>query len=186
MKRWLRIRRSVTAQVEPSQAVVRSVQFHPNGQMLLTAGLDKSLRLFQIDGGRNPKVQTVFLEDMPIHKAAFSADGSQVCSHCSSPRAFFASGPLAERGGGAGDRGGSEKALLRVRPGRGASAACGGHRGACGEVVRGVCGVARRRGATAARLLRQRGAHPAGVAQVTPGRGHTQDEWLRTLRRLLR
>jgi len=65
-------------QVEPSHAVVRSVQFHPNGQMLLTAGLDKSLRLFQIDGGRNPKVQTVFLEDLPIHKAAFSADGAQV------------------------------------------------------------------------------------------------------------
>jgi hypothetical protein len=49
-----------------------------NGQLLLTAGLDKSLRLFQIDGSRNPKVQTVFLEDMPIHTARFSGDGRQV------------------------------------------------------------------------------------------------------------
>mmetsp|Transcript_17016 Transcript_17016/g.28701 ORF Transcript_17016/g.28701 Transcript_17016/m.28701 type:complete len:535 (+) Transcript_17016:177-1781(+) len=65
-------------QMEPSKAVVRSVQFHLNGQLLLTAGLDKSLRLFQIDGSRNPKVQTVFLEDMPIHTARFSGDGRQV------------------------------------------------------------------------------------------------------------
>jgi WD40 repeat protein len=33
---------------EPSTAVVRSVEFHPNGQLLLTAGLDKRLRLFQV------------------------------------------------------------------------------------------------------------------------------------------
>jgi U3 small nucleolar RNA-associated protein 18 len=32
----------------PSNAVVQSVQFHPNGQLLLTAGLDKTLRLFQV------------------------------------------------------------------------------------------------------------------------------------------
>ena len=32
---------------EPSGAVVQSVEFHPNGQLLLTAGLDKRLRLFQ-------------------------------------------------------------------------------------------------------------------------------------------
>lgn len=33
---------------EPSGAVVQSVDFHPNGQLLLTAGLDKRLRLFQV------------------------------------------------------------------------------------------------------------------------------------------
>ena len=32
---------------EPTAGVVRSVQFHPSGQLLLTAGLDKRLRLFQ-------------------------------------------------------------------------------------------------------------------------------------------
>ena len=35
-------------QQEPSKAVVQSVEFHPNGQLLLTAGLDKRLRLFQV------------------------------------------------------------------------------------------------------------------------------------------
>ena len=33
---------------EPTGGVVRSLQFHPNGQLLLTAGLDKRLRLFQV------------------------------------------------------------------------------------------------------------------------------------------
>eukprot|EP00897_Mesotaenium_endlicherianum_P005820 jgi/Mesen1/5266/ME000263S04377 len=32
----------------------------------------------QVDGKRNPKVQSIFLEDMPIHRAAFSADGRHV------------------------------------------------------------------------------------------------------------
>ena len=31
---------------EPSKATVQSVEFHPAGQLLFTAGLDKSLRFF--------------------------------------------------------------------------------------------------------------------------------------------
>lgn len=63
---------------EPSNAVIQSVQFHRNAQILMTAGFDKRLRLFQIDGKRNPKLQSIFLEDFPIHKAAFVPDGSKV------------------------------------------------------------------------------------------------------------
>lgn len=33
---------------EPSKAVVQSVHFHPSGQLLLTAGFDQKLRLFQV------------------------------------------------------------------------------------------------------------------------------------------
>lgn len=36
----------------PSDAVVQSVQFHPNGQLMLTAGFDKRLRLFQVIASR--------------------------------------------------------------------------------------------------------------------------------------
>ena len=32
----------------PSRAAVQSVEFHPLGQLLMTAGLDKRLRLFQV------------------------------------------------------------------------------------------------------------------------------------------
>ncbi len=32
----------------------------------------------QVDGVRNPKVQSIFLDDMPIHQAAFASGGSHV------------------------------------------------------------------------------------------------------------
>ena len=32
---------------EPSKAVVQSIEFHPDGQVLMTAGMDKKLRFFQ-------------------------------------------------------------------------------------------------------------------------------------------
>lgn len=60
------------------QGVVRSVCFHPNAQLLLTAGLDKTLRFFNVDGKKNPKVQGLFLEDMPVYKAGFTGDGQKV------------------------------------------------------------------------------------------------------------
>ncbi|KAL3162415.1 U3 snoRNP protein [Trebouxia sp. C0010 RCD-2024] len=63
---------------EPSKSVVQSVEFHPAGQLLLTAGFDKRLRLFQVDGIENPKVQSVFFPDTPLHKAAFANDGAQI------------------------------------------------------------------------------------------------------------
>lgn len=64
--------------VEPSEAVIQSVEFHRNAQLLMTAGRDKKLRFFQIDGKRNPKVQSIMLQDFPVHKAAFVPDGSSV------------------------------------------------------------------------------------------------------------
>jgi len=30
------------------QAVIQNVSFHPNGQVLMTSGFDKTLRLFQV------------------------------------------------------------------------------------------------------------------------------------------
>lgn len=63
---------------DPSNAPINSVQFHQNAQLLLTAGLDRRLRFFQIDGKRNTKIQSIFLEDCPITKAAFLPNGSEV------------------------------------------------------------------------------------------------------------
>ncbi|OQR93305.1 U3 small nucleolar RNA-associated protein 18 [Thraustotheca clavata] len=61
----------------PSNSVVQSTQFHANGQLLLTAGLDKTLRLFQIDGKQNPKIESIYLKDLPISCAKFSNDGKR-------------------------------------------------------------------------------------------------------------
>ncbi|KAH0978321.1 hypothetical protein GBA52_028040 [Prunus armeniaca] len=63
---------------EPSKGPINSVQFHRNGQLLLTAGLDRRLRFFQIDGKRNTKIESIFLDDCPVRKASFLPDGSQV------------------------------------------------------------------------------------------------------------
>ncbi|CAM0944400.1 unnamed protein product [Alopecurus aequalis] len=72
---------------DPSSGPINSVQFHRNGQLMLVAGLDKHLRFFQIDGKRNPKIQSIFIEDCPVHKAAFLPDGSEVI--LSGRRKFF-------------------------------------------------------------------------------------------------
>ena len=60
---------------EPSNAVVRAVDFHPSGRLLLTGGMDKKLRVFQVDGAKNPRAFGVFFEDMPILGAAFARGG---------------------------------------------------------------------------------------------------------------
>lgn len=72
---------------DPSNGPINSVQFHRNAQLLLAGGLDRRLRFFQIDGKRNTKIQSIFLEDCPIRKASFLPDGSQVI--LSGRRKFF-------------------------------------------------------------------------------------------------
>lgn len=71
----------------PSNAVIQSVQFHPNGQLLLTAGLDKTLHLFQVDGTTNAKVENVYVKDLPVLDAKFTVGGSRVV--LSGPRSYF-------------------------------------------------------------------------------------------------
>ncbi|CAG8609221.1 11833_t:CDS:2, partial [Racocetra fulgida] len=61
-----------------SQSVIQSIAFHPNAQVAMTAGLDKTIRLFQIDGKINPKIQSVVLKDLPIYRAAFNPNGTEI------------------------------------------------------------------------------------------------------------
>ncbi|CAG8474312.1 12784_t:CDS:2 [Dentiscutata erythropus] len=61
-----------------SQSVIQSIAFHPNAQVAMTAGLDKTIRLFQVDGKINPKVQSVVLKDLPIYRAAFNPNGTEI------------------------------------------------------------------------------------------------------------
>ena len=84
----LEFSRLVDANIQdPSSGPINSVQFHRNGQLMLAAGLDKHLRFFQIDGKRNPKIQSIFIGDCPVHKASFLPDGSEVI--LSGRRKFF-------------------------------------------------------------------------------------------------
>ncbi|KGL78968.1 U3 small nucleolar RNA-associated protein 18, partial [Tinamus guttatus] len=66
-----------------------TVQFHPSAQVILTAGLDRCVSLFQVDGIKNPKIQSIYLESFPIHKACFSADGEQVIATGTHHKMFY-------------------------------------------------------------------------------------------------
>lgn len=72
---------------KPSQSVINSVEFHPAGQLFMAAGLDRRVSFFSVDGVKNPHVQTIFFEDMPIHQAQFINDGSKI--FCTGRRKFF-------------------------------------------------------------------------------------------------
>jgi U3 small nucleolar RNA-associated protein 18 len=71
----------------PSGAAIQSVQFHSNGQLLLTAGLDKTLHLFQIDGTNNARVENIFLKDLPIVTAKYTLGGTRVV--LAGPRSYY-------------------------------------------------------------------------------------------------
>ncbi|XP_051948599.1 U3 small nucleolar RNA-associated protein 18 homolog [Xyrauchen texanus] len=62
----------------PGDDRLTTVQFHPSAQIVMTAGLDHSISLFQVDGKSNPKIQSIHLENFPVHKASFSNDGEHV------------------------------------------------------------------------------------------------------------
>ncbi|KAM4890407.1 U3 small nucleolar RNA-associated protein 18 homolog isoform 2-T2 [Sylvia borin] len=66
-----------------------TVQFHPSAQVVMTAGHDRSVSLFQVDGVRNPKIQSIYLESFPIYKAHFSVDGEQVIATGTHHSLFF-------------------------------------------------------------------------------------------------
>jgi U3 small nucleolar RNA-associated protein 18 len=54
------------------------VEFHPSARVLLTAGLDQTLTLFQVDGKKNPKIQSIYMEKFPILNAHFNKTGDEI------------------------------------------------------------------------------------------------------------
>lgn len=54
------------------------MQFHPQGEILFTAGMDKTLRFFGIDGEHNQKMHSVHFNDLPIMSANWTMGGDQV------------------------------------------------------------------------------------------------------------
>lgn len=78
-KGLIQMKKCTDANVDsPSAGKLRSVEFHPTAQVLLTGGMDRTLRLFQVDGKYNSKIQSVHLEKFPIYTAHFSSDGLEV------------------------------------------------------------------------------------------------------------
>ncbi|XP_061079000.1 U3 small nucleolar RNA-associated protein 18 homolog [Conger conger] len=73
----------------PAEGRLTSVQFHPSAQVVMTAGVDQNISLFQVDGKSNPKIQSLHLENFPVHKAQFSADGEQVIATSNYNKLFY-------------------------------------------------------------------------------------------------
>ena len=78
-------------QKDPNDAVVRSVHFHPSSDpdrpLLLTAGLDKTLRFFHVGEDESDKVHGIHFPKLPIYCAAFVGDTGKVV--VSGRRRFF-------------------------------------------------------------------------------------------------
>uniref|UniRef100_A0A2D4G2G2 U3 small nucleolar RNA-associated protein 18 homolog n=2 Tax=Micrurus TaxID=8634 RepID=A0A2D4G2G2_MICCO len=72
-----------------SDAKLTNVQFHPTAQVIMTAGHDRSISLFQVDGITNPQIQSIHLEDFPVYKARFSAEGEQVIATSIHNKLFY-------------------------------------------------------------------------------------------------
>uniref|UniRef100_A0A8C2ZQ16 U3 small nucleolar RNA-associated protein 18 homolog n=1 Tax=Cyclopterus lumpus TaxID=8103 RepID=A0A8C2ZQ16_CYCLU len=73
----------------PSEDRLTTVQFHPIAQVVMTAGLDQSVSLFQVDGKTNPKIQSIHLERFPVHRAQFSRDGDTVIATSLKNKMFY-------------------------------------------------------------------------------------------------
>ena len=59
-------------------AVMRCVEFHPNSQLLLSAGFHKTLDIYQIEGKLSNRIQGVCIENFPIYTAHFAAQGEEI------------------------------------------------------------------------------------------------------------
>ncbi len=62
----------------PNRAITHCIDFHPTGRLALTAGLDRAVRVFQVDGRENARVQGVVLRDLQIASARFTGGGTGI------------------------------------------------------------------------------------------------------------
>lgn len=62
----------------PSVSGIKSLSFHPQHPLLLTAGFDSTMRLYHIDGKTNPAATAMHIKGTPIHTALIHPDGRRV------------------------------------------------------------------------------------------------------------
>ncbi|OMH84767.1 U3 small nucleolar RNA-associated protein 18 [Zancudomyces culisetae] len=55
-----------------SQATIQQLDFHPTNNVLAVGGMDKTLRLFEVDGEQNKKLNSVYFKDLPILNCLFN------------------------------------------------------------------------------------------------------------------
>ncbi|GKY94302.1 hypothetical protein MPSEU_000396000 [Mayamaea pseudoterrestris] len=85
------VRCSDANETDPCRSVVQSVHFHPTSNpeqpLMLTAGLDKMLRFFQVGADHSEKVHGIQFPKLPIYSASFLGSSGNVI--VSGRRSFF-------------------------------------------------------------------------------------------------
>lgn len=61
-----------------SNGAIQSLQFHPTHPILLTTGFDQTLRLYHIDGKKNPLATSLHIRRSPFKTALFHSDGTRI------------------------------------------------------------------------------------------------------------
>ncbi|KAK9325628.1 WD40-repeat-containing domain protein [Lipomyces orientalis] len=62
-------------QQAPSQAAIQTLSFHPTLPLLLSAGYDRTLRIYNADGKVNPLATSLHIRSSPVQTAQFHPDG---------------------------------------------------------------------------------------------------------------
>eukprot|EP01027_Heterolobosea_sp_BB2_P014143 GEZU01020357.1.p1 GENE.GEZU01020357.1~~GEZU01020357.1.p1 ORF type:complete len:410 (-),score=114.90 GEZU01020357.1:89-1318(-) len=57
---------------------VKSVNFHPNAQLVMAGCASRQIKIVQIDGDKNPVVQNINVPEINLHTAAFTPSGDQI------------------------------------------------------------------------------------------------------------
>lgn len=61
-----------------SQSAVQNLQFHPTHHLLLSGGYDRTMRLYHIDGKKNPLATSLHIRQSPFQTTQFHPDGQRV------------------------------------------------------------------------------------------------------------
>lgn len=61
-----------------SRSAIQSIVFHPAHPLLLTAGYDRTLRIYHVDGKHNTLVTSLHVRNSPFQSAQFHPDGKRV------------------------------------------------------------------------------------------------------------
>lgn len=72
-----------------SKGSIQAVDFHPTHPLLLTAGFDKTIRVYHIDGEHNPFITSVFFRDSTLTLCQFSPRGDDTMIYAGGRRKYM-------------------------------------------------------------------------------------------------
>ncbi|KAI5960803.1 LOS1 [Candida pseudojiufengensis] len=72
-----------------SKAAIQALSFHPTHSILLTAGFDKTIRLYQIDGKTNNFITSYYLKNCPIMNCQFYPNPNEKIIYAAGRRKYM-------------------------------------------------------------------------------------------------